>query len=595
LEFFETIQNSPSQIYHSALPFSPSSSWLHKCYVAEFSQEVKVVKGIPEEWGTFSRMVKPYHSPHPLACWENTIAAGLDSGDIILLDAITGSQVAVLSGHISWVASLTFFPDGTSLVSGSDDKTLKLWDIQTGGVVRTFHGHTEIVCSTSISSDHTTIVSGSQDKTIRLWDTWTGECHHILEQEEEVDGVCFSPTDPQHFISESGGFVQQWDIDGHQVMSEYEGYCSTFSPDGTCFVLCEARVAIIRNSVSGAIVAKCPPDSNNSSDGPGSDLRDCCFSPDGGLVAFAADATVYVWDITGSDPRLVDAFVAHIMPIISIAFSSSSLISTAFDSLIKFWRIGIPPTDPVATNTPSTSLTLAPIQSITLQVKHNIAISSDSAGVVRIWDLSTGLCKAFFQTPAIGNTYRDAQMIDGRLIFVWNSEEGNEFYIWDIEKGEPLQVVEAHSGVNGLRISGDWSKVFCLDEDTIRVWSIWTGEVVGEVKLENPAYLDPFCADGSKIWVWVEHSSVQGWDFGISSSPVQLFDRSPERPHLNFIWSFWGDELPVIEDTVTGEEVFQLSGRYATPVSAQWDGQYLVAGYYSGEVVILDFNHLCVH
>jgi hypothetical protein len=57
LEHFDTIQNSPSHIYHSALPFSPSSSWLHKCYSAELSHMVKVVKGLPAEWGMCSRTV----------------------------------------------------------------------------------------------------------------------------------------------------------------------------------------------------------------------------------------------------------------------------------------------------------------------------------------------------------------------------------------------------------------------------------------------------------------------------------------------------------------------------------------------------------
>jgi hypothetical protein len=57
LEHFDAIQNSPSQIYHFALPLSPSSSWLCKCYSAELSLKVKVVKGLSAEWGPCSRTV----------------------------------------------------------------------------------------------------------------------------------------------------------------------------------------------------------------------------------------------------------------------------------------------------------------------------------------------------------------------------------------------------------------------------------------------------------------------------------------------------------------------------------------------------------
>jgi WD40 repeat protein len=605
LEFFDVIHNSPSQIYHYALPFSPSSSWLHKCYAAELSQEVKVVRGLSAEWGACSRTVTMDDSLHTLACWKDTIAVGSESWDIILLDAITGSQMAILSEHTDCVSSLTFFPDGTSLVSGSEDKTLKLWDIQTGGVVKTFHGHTNGVCSTSISSDCTTIASGSADKIICLWDIQTGECHHIIEQQEPVYWVCFSPTDPQHLISASGWTAKQWDINGHQIKSTYEGGSPAFSPNGTCFVLCRRGVAVVRNSDSGAIVAKCPLESSDSDDDPDGDSDDnpeeyfynCCFSPDGGLVAIAAPNTTYVWDITGSHPCLVETVTQECDSITSITFSSSSLITASNDRLIKFWQIGIPPTDSVATNTLSTPLTSAAIESTTLQAKDSIAISSDSAGVVRVWDLSTGLCKAFFQTLAKGNTNRDAQMIEGRLIFVWHRKGEGEIHIWDIEKGEPLQTVEAHSEVKDLRISGDGSKVFCLNGKLIQAWSLWTGEAVGEVKVGYLTHLPSVHAytGGSRICVHSHYSSTQEWDFGISgSSPVQLSNTSSEKLCQHLVWTSWSDDSSVIEDTVTGEIVFQLFGRHEETYIAQWDGQYLVAGYRSGEVLILDRSHLCV-
>ena len=47
-----------------------------------------------------------------------------------------------------------------------------------------------------------------------------------------------------------------------------------------------------------------------------------------------------------------------------------------------------------------------------------------------------------------------------------------------------------------------------------------------------------------------------------------------------------------IKNTETGKEVFQLRERYAKPTDVWWDGQYLVAGYESGEVLILDFHHM---
>jgi len=93
--------------------------------------------------------------------------------------------------------------------------------------------------------------------------------------------------------------------------------------------------------------------------------------------------------------------------------------------------------------------------------------------------------------------------------------------------------------------------------------------------------------DCSTVLVHLGWNSAQGWDFGTpGSTPIQFSKTSSDRPHLNFVG--WGS--PWIEDSVTGNEIFQLYGRYAQPSAVQWDGQYLIAGYGSGEDLILDFN-----
>ena len=115
LEHFDTIHNSPSQLYHLALPLLPPS-WLHRCYSAELSFKVKVVKG-PTEWGACSHTISMDSDPVILLHWNGTIAVGSTSEDIIILDAITGRQIAVLSGHTEGVWSVKFSSDGRSLVS----------------------------------------------------------------------------------------------------------------------------------------------------------------------------------------------------------------------------------------------------------------------------------------------------------------------------------------------------------------------------------------------------------------------------------------------------------------------------------------------
>ena len=587
MEHFDTISNSPSQIYLFALPLSPSSSWLHKFYTAEPLQVPKVVRGAKAEWGACSRTVSLDNSPLTLAYWNNTIAVGSGSGDIIILDAITGSQMAVLSGHTRQVNCLTFSSDGKSLVSGSLDTTVKLWDVQTGGVIKTFHSDTDYFFSVSISADCTRIASGSDEKKIHVWDIQTGECHWTIKQQNSVRHVSFSPTDPQHIISISGNEICKWDANGHQIPPTYNGSHIAFSSNHTQFALCNGNVITVQSSDSRAILAEFTVSDETSH---------CCFSPDNQLIAAAAGSTAYIWDITSPDPHLVETFVGHTREITSLAFSSpSSLISASMDGSVKFWQIGVLLTGLIATDSEPTSLISCQIRSVSLQAKAGIAISSDTDGVVKTWDLSTGLCKASFQTPAADCPWRDVQLIDGRLIIAWYADE--KISIWDTNAGK-LQTVDAPlTSLDGFRISGDGSKVFCLVGKSIQAWSMCTGEPVGEVKVESEQtlYLDPLCMDNSRIWIQFKDSSAQGWDFGnFGSPPILLSNISTERPLLDFIGgaSWQTKDLSWIKNTATGKKILQLSGRYVKPSEVQWDGKYLVAGYESGEVLILDFHHL---
>ena len=543
-----------------------------------------MAKGVLDEWGRCSRTVFLNNDPLSLAYWRDTVAVGLSSGGIVILDAITGGQVTVLSGHVGPVASVSFSLDGTLLVSGSEDGTAKLWDIQTGGIVKTFSGHTSWVLAVSISPDCATIASGSRDKTICLWNIQRGDCFCTISGHGGINYIGFSPANPKLLISASGDCtVQHWDINGCQVGPPHDGDGVVFSLDGTHFISWGEQVATVRNSASRVIIAELHVPSN--------DLWCCCFSPDGKLVAGGAGCIVYVWDIVDSDTPLVETLVGHTNNIVSLAFSSS-IISVSIDHTVRFWQIGTSQLDLATADYPSTPPTPSPIQSVSLQARDGVAISSDLCGVVKTWDILTGLCKTSFQTPYKPCGWIDAQLIEGRLIAVWLIDQ--KIHIWDVEKSELLQIVDAPGlGTRGLRISGDGSKVFCLIERSIQVWSIQTGGAVGQVEVGDDLYLDPLCVGGSRIWVCSKNSSTQGWDFGAaSSSPILLSTISLDKSHLNFIDGTreWNTGPSLIKNTVTGEEVFQLVGRYAKPAKVWWNGQYLVAGYRSGEMLILDFN-----
>ena len=546
-----------------------------------------MIKGLQAKWGACSRTVSFDHTPLALTYWEDLIAVGSSSGDIIILDAITGTPISVFSSHTNQVKAVAFSSDGRSLVSGGYGMIINLWDVQTGGVIKTFCGHTNWIYSVSISPDCANIASGSWDNTIRLWDTQAGVCHCVIEgHSADVYSISFSPTNSQLLMSASrGGTVQQWDTKGHKIGSAYEGNCVVFSPDGTKFVLWnyEGTVATVQDSGSGEVITKLQSPSGN--------FYCCCLSPDGKFMAGSVDNTIYIWDIISPDPHLVETLIGHTSHITSLAFSSS-LISLSQDQSIKFWQTGVSSVDPAAVDPEPTQLSSASIESISLQKAGMTVTSSNSAGVIKTWDILTGLCKESFQSTAKDSGWGDTQLIDGRLTFVWL--EYKAIQIWDTGKGELLQTLNvpySHWQVKSLRISGDGSRIFFIVRNSIHAWSIQAREVVGEVELKKKPLYDSLVVDGSRVWVYFEDSQAQGWDFGLSGSiPSPLSNTLLGRPYLCFM-STWQQDTRV-EGAATRKEVFQLSGRYAMPKVARWDGQYLVAGYRSGEVLIMDFSHM---
>ena len=441
-----------------------------------------------------------------------------------------------------------------------------------------------------------------------------------MHHDSEVTTVSFQPTDSRRLISSSlDGTVRQWNIDGNMI-GRYSALTLVthvaYSLDGTRFVSCEGGGATVRDSESGEEVARLVT-ANWSRCG--------CFSPNGNFVAYTADNAIYMWDITGAEPRLVGNFFGHTGGVMSIAFSSS-LVSLSFDRSVKFWQTGASQTltDPIATDDKPTLLASAAIESINIFAKDGVAVTSDSSGALKTWDIATGRCKSSFSTPAKG--IRDTHLANGTLVVVWyergKGQEGGEYRIWDVGKGRPLRAVGwSWTEPSDLRVSGDRSRLFVLRQDrSIQAWSTRTGRDIGytrtdtnvesledtsvesleDTSVESLEDKNVESSESSLIVhnskVWCTHPGSTGWDFGGPGiSPLPSYRESPDRLRFDFVdRSIQNGVRPAwILDTVTGSLVFRLPERYMKPsTKTRWDGRYLVVGCPSGEVAIMDFDHL---
>ena len=80
-----------------------------------------------------------------------------------------------MKGHLSWVTSVGFSPDGTRIVSGSYDKLAIIWDAKTGAIIgKPLKGHSKGITCVSFSPEGTVIATGSEDKLAMIWDAKLG-------------------------------------------------------------------------------------------------------------------------------------------------------------------------------------------------------------------------------------------------------------------------------------------------------------------------------------------------------------------------------------------------------------------------------------
>ena len=82
--------------------------------------------GLPE--GAKARFGKDRITGNITYSPDGTRLAMASGIEIWMYNAHTGEELALLAGHVGWVLSVSFSPDGAALASGSGDGTVRLWE-----------------------------------------------------------------------------------------------------------------------------------------------------------------------------------------------------------------------------------------------------------------------------------------------------------------------------------------------------------------------------------------------------------------------------------------------------------------------------------
>lgn len=287
------------------------------------------------------------------------------------------------SGVLNPVFSTAISPDGKILAIGSD-KQIQLWELTKGQVLKTLEGHNGNIWSLTFSPNGETLISCSGDSTIKLWNVRTGELQRTLSHENWVNFVAISP-DGETLVS-AYKTVRLWKANTGELQKIVEGFGPIgFSPDGQILLSSDGKGKIqIRDASTGELRRTI-----RVSESSGEGLSLMALAPDNKTVASVrvGKGTIEVWELrNGRRMYLLDGEVSEIKAI-AISPNSEILASATGEGKIQLWNLR---TGELLESFPAYSMTVKGI-AFTPDGKQLVSVGADNEGAisVKIWQLSS--------------------------------------------------------------------------------------------------------------------------------------------------------------------------------------------------------------
>ncbi|KAF7346297.1 WD-REPEATS-REGION domain-containing protein [Mycena sanguinolenta] len=469
----------------------------------------------------------------------------------------------------------------------------------------------DIVSSVAFSPNGKQIVSGSNDKTVQVWDAENGEMiagpfhgHTSL-----VNSVAFSSDSKRIVSGSSDKTVRVWDAEsGEMIAGPFHGHTKSvtsvaFSSDGKRIVSGSwDKTVHVWDAESGEVVA-----------GPFNGHRTCvtsvAFSPNRNwIVSGSWDNTVCVWD-TESGEVVAGPFNGHTDSVHSVAFSpdGKQIVSGSSDKTVCVWdaESGEVVAGPFNGHTGS-------VNSVAFSPDGKQIVSGSNDNTVCVWDIESG---EMIAGPFHGHTQPVNSVAfspDGKLIVSGSSD--NTVCVWDAEIKEMVAgPFHGHTNsVSSVAFSSDGKQIISGSYDkTVCVWDAESGEMIAGPFHGHTSSVSSvaFSSDDKQIVSGSYDHTVRVWD-AESGEVASLFNAHPTlvtsvafSPDGKWIVSGSWDNTVRVWDTESGEVVasfFNGHTSWVNSVAFSPDGKQIVSGSSdktvcvwdaeSGEVVAGPFN-----
>ena len=154
-------------------------------------------------------------------------------------------NVATLNAQKGQIQNVRFSPNGKMLAAGEQTGYVIVWDVATRTQLKTMKGHSRSVNEVTFNKDGSKLASTSEDGTTCVWDTKTWKLIGVYANKPFIhpDGtmavsasfVVFSPDSRYIYFSGDNGYIMRADLntaDGTSTPKQAEVVTTTNLPDG---------------------------------------------------------------------------------------------------------------------------------------------------------------------------------------------------------------------------------------------------------------------------------------------------------------------------------------------------------------------------
>lgn len=563
-------------------------------------------------------------------------------GDVLVLDPVSGNEIARFSGHDTSVLALAFTADGQTLASGSGDPNyagkreagmIKLWDLNARMERATLIGHTGRVASLAFTSDGKTVASASGDGTVKIWDLGAAVDRDYLKGHKSVVvDLAYSP-DGKYVVSASwDNMARVWDVATGREVALLKGHTENVSR--VVFVPGEDTVA---TAGWDSTIRFWGPASGNLKKtlveaGP---VEALAFSPDGRWFATGEKVdvtqknkkpgTVRLWD--AKSHTLVASFPEHAHTVTGLAFSPDSrlLVSSGYDNKVCIFDVEARKlrSSHEWHNNGVKAVAFSPDG-------RTLATAGSRDALVYLWDTETWQ-KRRTLSGHVGNVHSLRFTNDGKILLASAGRADNtlpgEVKLWDVATGRERPAVVGHTaGVFSAAVAPD-NRTLAVGYwgGTLRLFRGAADDIVSAAPelAPDPAKIDPMPPTEPKVPVPVRKKYLEhdGWVTCVAFSKdgkfiasggldgVKVWDTATEaeqytlKGHANYLpaavaISSDGERIvsaggPVIKvwNSRTGDEVAALKGTGGVNcVAFSNDGKQVISGGFDKLVKVWDVS-----